>query len=364
VGRSARIAAAGAALAGLVTAAEGNAQAGTELPGEVRVTFENDSFLNPFPTRTDRYYTHGMKAEWLRPERRSDAHFLPGIRHEAWCSLICGKGAAQGHVNTGYAIAHNMYTPDDISIAAAQPQDRPWAGMLYASRIARVSYEQESLKAQRQDRIELSFGLVGPASFAKELQVGWHKLGGWVHPAGWDNQLRNEPIAQLRYETALRWPRDDGGNRDFIPRVAANVGNALTSVEADLTVRLGNNLSGFGVAPGRGQPGSAAAGTVSKALAAHGAKRLPTFNFFARAGMMAVARNITLDGNSFAENRSRIRRKPFVAEFALGVEVKLSRRWWLSYQFIHRGSEFESRSGVDAPAQEFGSLSILIKLDP
>lgn len=346
--------AAAAAFASLPFGVEARAQT----PGEFRIYLENDSLLNPFPTRTDRYYTHGTRLEWLRPEQRSDAHFLPGVTHADWCNLVCGGGFREGNVNTGYALGQNMYTPEDISIATPQPNDRPWAGLLYGSRIARISYEEESLNAQRQDRIELSLGIVGPASLAKEVQIGFHDLIGAGRPNGWDNQLRNEPVLQLRYETAFRWPRTEGGNADFIPRVRANLGNALTSLEAEVTGRIGWNLSGFGVLSIPAPPPPPAFATTRRTNALTGARWLASGNLFLRAGIRAVAHNITLDGNTFVRNDIRIHRKPFVPEIAAGLEVNLVGNFWLTYQFIHRGSEFERRNGRDAPAQEFGSLTL------
>jgi len=339
--------------ASLLLATEGRAQT----PGEFRIYEENDSWLNPPNYRTDRYYTQGLRIEKLRRAEKSDAHFLPGISHSDWCSLVCGKGFKENNVNTGYAVGQNMYTPENILIAAPQPNDRPWAGLLYVSRIARASYEETSLKAQRQDRIEVSLGIVGPASLAGETQIGFHDLIGEDRPAGWDNQLRNEPILQLRYDTALRWPRKEGGNVDFIPRLRANLGNALTSLEADVTVRIGRNLSGFGVTSAA-QPAPAASVMERQAYALRGSSWPASFNFFLRAGIKAVARNITLDGNTFARNDILIERTPLVPEFAAGVEVNLVGNFWLTYQFIHRGSEFERRKGGDAPPQRFGSVTL------
>lgn len=350
-----------AALASLLLAAE--AQAQSEAPGEFRLYEENDSWLNPLPSRTDRYYTQGLRLEWLQPEEKSDAHLLPGIRHSDWCRLICGRSSREGSVNTGYAVGQNIYTPADTGFAGPQPNDRPWAGWLYVSRIARINYAAETLKAQRQDRIEVSLGIVGPASLAKEAQSEFHGLVGADRPQGWHNQLRNEPVLQLRYDTALRWPKREGGHADVIPRVRANVGNALTSLEAEVTGRIGWNLSGFGVQ-------SLPAAFMAEALPAAGPgdrpkrrKWLASGNLFLRAGIKAVAHNITLDGNSFRSDEILIRRKPFVPEIGIGFELNVAGNFWLGYQFIHRGSEFERRNGRDAPAHEFGSISLALKLD-
>jgi hypothetical protein len=363
--RSTIIAEAALALCALLVPgwAQAQEQEPAPAPGEIRFYDENDSWLNPLPSRTDRYYTQGLRLEWLQPEDKSDAHFLPGISHSDWCRLICGSDSGKGSVNTGYAFGQNIYTPADTGFADPQPNDRPWAGWLYVSRIARSSYVSESLKAQRQDRIEVSLGIVGPASLAKEAQSEFHGLVGADRPRGWHNQLRNEPVLQLRYETALRWPKREGGHADVIPRVRANVGNALTSLEAEVTGRIGWNLSGFGV---QALPAAFMAEALPPAGPGDGPKRrkwLASGNLFLRAGIKAVAHNITLDGNSFRNDDILIRRKPFVPEIGIGFELNVAGNFWLGYQFIHRGSEFERRNGRDAPAHEFGSISLALKLD-
>jgi hypothetical protein len=341
---------AAAVLASLVPAAGLRA----EPSDEVRLYLENDSLLNPFESRTDRYYTHGTRVERFRLDRGLGARFLPGVSHSDWCRLICGKGARRGVVDSGIAVGQNMYTPANILIAEPQPQDRPWGGFLYASRIARVSYKQSSLRAQRQDRFEVGVGVVGPASLAAETQIEFHRLIGADRPAGWANQLRNEPVLQLRYDTALRWPEDDRGHADLIPRVRANLGNVQTSIEAEITGRIGWNLSGFG------------ADTIVAAFAPEetaDSRRSSRWrrggNLFVRGGVKAIARNIFIDGNSFVRDEIRVRRTPVVPEIGAGFELNLIRNFSLTFQFVHRRSEFRSRSGRRAPAQEFGSVNLV-----
>jgi hypothetical protein len=329
-----------------------------EVPGEYRIYEENDYF-NWFTEATDRYYTQGLRLERLKSSWAADADFLPGVPNADWCALVCGAGASHGAMNTGYALGQNMYTPADISIATPQPNDRPWAGLLYVSRIARVSYQEPSLKAQRQDRIEVSLGIVGPASLAGETQDWWHGVIEVGRPRGWNNQLRNEPVMQLHYETALRW-QTERANADITPRLRGNLGNALVSLEAEVTGRIGWNLRGFGVSSisAPAPPPPAAPATIERSNSMAGAGILPSANLFARVGIKAVAHNIFLDGNTFANNDIRIDRKPFVPEFALGIEANLFSRLWATFMFIHRGSEFERRNGRDAPAQEFGSITL------
>ena len=342
----------------------GKAEAGW--PDEYRLYEENDFFnlISPFAEQTDRYYTQGIRLEFLWYGRKADETLLPTITHADWCRILCGKDAfnASGELGAevadGFAAGQNMYTPEDITIAAPQPDDRPWGGWLYASRIARVRYADYTLRTQRQDLIEISLGMVGPASLAGATQIWWHDVIDDDRPAGWDNQLRNEPVLQLRYETALRWPQEGGDNADIIARARAHLGNALTSLEADVTGRLGFNVSGFGVSTIPGPPPPAAFARAAQPDSRNGSNGRPSGNAFVRGGIKAIAHNIFLDGNTFASNDIRIKRKILVPEIAAGLEVNPVSNVWMTLQFIRRGSEFETSTGRDSPAQNFGALTL------
>jgi len=324
---------------------------------EWRLYVENDKF-DFLGDNSDRYYTNGLRLEIPGGPQTLESAFLPGVTHDDWCRLLCGD-AAEEDVVAGFSVGQNMYTPAIITIARPQPYDRPWAGLAYVSRFAaaRSTDRALGLQVQRQDRLEATLGVVGPASLAGPTQIEWHRLFGWDHPAGWDNQLRNEPVLQLQYATARRWPPDDGGHFDVIPRVRANAGNALVSLEAEATVRIGWNLAGFGptTSPMAPPPPPLLRG---EGLAGSGGGRwLRSANLFARAGVKAVAHSIFLDGNTFASNDIRIERTPIVSEWAAGVEANLVGPLWLSYQYVERSSEFTSPLGGKAPGHRFGSMT-------
>lgn len=315
---------------------------------EIRFFVEND-FFDRFGSHTDRYYTNGLRLELSRVRRSADSDFLPGISHRAWCNLLCTNHDGKIVVTSGFAFGQNMYTPEDITNPAPQPFDRPWAGLLYGSRTARIVYKAESLGAQKEDRLELLAGVVGPAALAGETQIAFHDLIGADRPNGWANQLRNEPVLWLRYQTALRWPQEnDRANADVIPRVRANLGNAMASVEAEVIGRIGKNLSGFGVSE------NPSLFRLPRSRFFH------SFNFFGRAGFRLVAHNIFLDGNMFAANDIRIKRKAFVPEFALGTEWNLVDDLWFTFEHIWRGGEFESL-GREAPVHQFGAITLSVR---
>src|SRR3546814_12695699 len=67
-----------------------------------------------------------------------------------------------GTVRTSYAVGQNMYTPDDVALRNPPLDDRPYAGWLYGS----VGLIAET--GRRLDQLELTLGVVGPASPAEQ----------------------------------------------------------------------------------------------------------------------------------------------------------------------------------------------------
>ncbi|MEL7729294.1 lipid A deacylase LpxR family protein [Citromicrobium bathyomarinum] len=350
------------------------AQAGG--PDEITVFEEND-VINPFSEGTDRFYTQGLRIEWFDHHRKADDDFLPAVSNEAWCSLLCGDGGDRATFHSGFAIQQTMYTPERIDIARPQPFERPWAGLLSVSRIARATYPS-SHGATRRDTIEVSLGVTGPPSLAGDTQIWWHDVIGAQRPNGWENQIGTEPILQTRYESSLRWPRESGGNADFVGRVGFNLGNALVSAESDAIFRIGWNLTGFGPSsiPGPKSftlPNAEARAKVedkrsrtkrsgrASGAAPNGNRRTKWFdsgNLFVRGGLSVIAHSIVLDGNTFATNDIRIDRKLLVPEVAIGAQLNLVDGFWLTGQFVHRGSEYQSIRGRDADPQEFGAITL------
>ncbi|MGE3628225.1 MAG: lipid A-modifier LpxR family protein [Hyphomicrobiales bacterium] len=157
------------------------AQMRPQLPGEFRIYEENDYF-NFVTEQTDVYYTQGARVENLYASDESATHLLPGIPFDALC-LACGRNLGNRAVNTGWAIGQNIYTPRDIEIAAPQPYDRPWAGLLYVSRVARFTFHDPTTGRGRQDRVEVSVGMVGSAALAGPAQTRWHEIIGSPRPA-------------------------------------------------------------------------------------------------------------------------------------------------------------------------------------
>lgn len=317
-------------------------------PGELAIYEENDFFYHGAPKeqRTDRWYTQGLRIEWTHASNE-DQEFIFDVPANFWCRLLCGANYDQGFTNAGWAIGQSIYTPQDISIAEPQPDDRPWAGYLYVSRLVKQSYRLPTWDAERQDRFEVSLGVVGPLALGREAQNFIHRIKGVGAGMGWDNQLDNEPTILLGYESVLRFPAC-ARFVDFQPYGRAFVGTVLTAADVGATVRVGYNLSGFargGIVP-----------TARTDCPPTPEGFLSSLSLFTRAQARVVAHTIFIDGSLFGDDLG-LRKKTVVYEGAIGVDVALFGRWGLAFQLVNRSEEYEGPVGIDG-IHRFGSIQI------
>ena len=121
-------------------------------PGsEIQLFVENDMLA-----RTDRYYTNGIKFGVGLP-----FELLQTPAAELLRSFDPDNGA---DIHVGLFLGQNIYTPRDITIGAAQPNDRPWAAWLYLGGVA------QRARNNRLDTVEFDVGVVGPAALGEEVQ--------------------------------------------------------------------------------------------------------------------------------------------------------------------------------------------------
>ncbi len=219
--------------------------------------------------------------------------------------------------------------------------DRPYAGWLYGT----MGLISET--GQRLDSVELSLGVVGPASQSDDVQMWWHDTFGFQDPKGWANQLANEPALNLTMERAWRnlWPFEVAGlGAEVTPHLGAALGNVFTHGAVGATLRLGSDLANdFG--PPRIRP--------SLPGSAHFRPRAGTsWYVFLGAEGRAVARNIFLDGNTFADSHS-VDKKPLVGDLQAGFAI-LFPRFRITYTHVIRTREFDGQPEGD----RFGAISI------
>lgn len=318
-----------AALVALAGAAQADEAA--DDAGVISVIIENDSVDGG-----DGHYTSGVALSWLGAE--SDAPEFAN-RIVRWAPFW----PEDASVRPTLALGQKMFTPEDILTPGPQPSDRPYAGYLYLS--GGLVMESDS---GRVDQLELSLGVVGPAALGEEAQTLAHAIGGFGAPAGWENQLQNEPALLATYQRSWRRLFSAellGVGADVTPHLGGALGNVYTYANAGATVRVGLGLDQDQGVP-RLQPGGAGAGGF-------GGDGLGAY-VFAGVDGRAVAQNIFLDGNTFQESPS-VDKEPFVADLALGAAVSVE-NVRLSYTHVLRTREFEGQDENDS----YGSLSLSV----
>ncbi|WP_255554515.1 lipid A deacylase LpxR family protein [Moritella sp. 24] len=137
-----------------------------------------------------------------------------------------------------YQFGQQMWTPSDISIATPQPDERPYAGLLFGEASV-LGYSKVSSY-----RLSLLVGAVGEQSKAGDTQTLLHELIGATTPEGWDNQIEDDIVYQVTAEAdqLIARPAMLIGESDLsiYQRVAA--GNYQSEVAFGSTVRWGVDL--------------------------------------------------------------------------------------------------------------------------
>ena len=296
---------------------------------EIQLFVENDKWAS-----TDRYYTNGIKFGVGVPFDLLQSPAAAVLR-----GLDPDNGA---DVQVGLFLGQNMYTPRDISIAAPQPNDRPWAAWLYLGGVA------QRARGNRLDTVELDVGVVGPAALGEEVQKAWHRLVNAQQPKGWGNQGKSEPAFMLSY---LQKRRYGNGNVDTVIHGGATVGTVMDLMRAGAMLRLGNRLDGFG--PDTIEPG----GAMLHGTRAQGAPEPDGVAWFVFAGVdqRFVAHNIFLDGPVFRDGPS-VERRRHVRDLSAGLSLRIDRLRF-SWTRIHRSEEFRTAAGGGG-AQRFDSFNL------
>lgn len=301
--------------------------------GTFSLVIENDLFYN-----TDRRYTSGVRASYMTAKGDEP----DWLREAAVKVPMLGW---HSDIRVEYALGQSMFTATNKLLRDPPQGDRPYAGWLYGS-VGLVARTNNVL-----DQFLVSVGVVGPASLAHESQDFIHSIVDSPEAQGWDTQLKNEPTLQFTYQRSWQSPefRLPGGfGVDATPHMGAALGNVYTYANTGAMLRFGQNLpTDFG--PPRVQPSLPGSGYFERAPGGFG------WYLFAGVDGRAVAHNIFLDGNTFANSRS-VEKENFVgdAQFGLAVVVDGVR---FAYTHVLRTREYVGQDASD----QFGAFSVSMK---
>lgn len=301
----------------------------TDDKGIFSIVYENDVFAH-----TDNGYTNGVRFSWLSSEAQAP-HWVK------WASDFLPL-ASSGEKRLSISAGQSMFTPADLRQKAPILNDRPYAGWLYGT-IGIVSDTGKTL-----DNVMLTVGVVGPYSLAGQTQKFVHRhITDSTIPQGWDNQLKNEPGIIFTYERKLRslyQITPFGIGVDFTPSAGVNLGNVETDAIVGAMFRLGYDLpADYG--PPRVRPSLPGSDFFIPTQEVSG-------YLFAGVEGKGVARNIFLDGNTFARSQS-ISKEPFVGSAQVGVALTYGEAR-LSYTQVFMTREFAQQKNPE----EFGVVTL------
>ena len=318
--------------------------------GSISIYSENDLYLGG----TDENYSNGFKLSLLTTRLASFTEDpVPAPVHKLARAL--GEWLPSGpDYKLGLSLGQNLYTPSDIHTTEAQPDDRPYAACLYVGAAFQVyappkRFAEGKGSIASLDVVEVTFGMIGPAALGRQVQNNVHNLFGIKPARGWHHQLRNEPGLNLVYERRYRIStetfRDQRGwALDLIPHAGFSLGNIFTYANAGAELRGGLRLpDDFGT-------------NLIRPTGVSGSLRRPRFNAFAFAAfdVRAVARDATLDGNTWRDSPS-VKRETVVADLHGGLSVGF-RHWQFTYTQALRTKEFKNQSDESV----FGSISVTL----
>ena len=182
------------------------AQNGRYLDREIQIEADNDAFTGDI--YADQYYSQGSYGRYRLVDTTG---FMKKIK--------------------SISLNHRIFTPRYVWQTNVEDFDRPYAGQLSVT--GSLSYYDKRSATE----VGLELGLMGKASLAEPIQVGWHKTFGMGKPEGWAYQINNSPIINGYFKYAHLLVR--AGNVQILSESNAAAGTAFIYGRQDVVIRLG-----------------------------------------------------------------------------------------------------------------------------
>ena len=285
--------------------------------------WENDSFTTT--NGSDELYTNGLRFTLGRTKSPGWTDSLG-----TWWRQHSIIARDREHDSfTSYTLGQNFFTPREITTYDAIPNDRPFAGLLYAG--MRVDFTEAPPPEDRrflaltfQHSFEVGAGVFGQTAFGGELQTAFHVLRKSRIPKGWDNQVRNQPAL---FGTYMWRAKTNWSLINIVPHAGIMLGNPQTYAYGGATVGFGYHMDGFPT-------------VLLQQNAARGTKSNYDFEIGLIAGVEGrqFLRNEVVEGSG-RNGVPQLRARAGVVDQRLGLTARLA-EWRLSWSFlIHRSAE-------------------------
>ncbi len=224
---------------------------------EFSLSNENDVYLL---RESDRYYSNGVIAHYRWLPKNQDPEDSTKIIFD-------------------FEFSHKFYTPQDLLVSNVDEFHRPYAGLLSSE----ISFNQYSKRTTRR-YLGLGIGLVGKASGGQGFQEWYHSAVGFPAPRGWQYQIPNEFIINLKAGFNKQFMLSPG-RIDVMSSTDFSLGTGFTHAIQRLDIRFGK-LQWLRNS------------TFTNALIGTGSDNIPRHNYmFLGYGLQYVAHNITIDGS-------------------------------------------------------------------
>jgi hypothetical protein len=309
----------------------------------VRVQIDNDLFAG---NERDRDYTGGMSIAISGERARDGLLSLDPLLARLDALSVKNQDA---DVHYARQIGLMAFTPGNTLVDEVQPDDRPYASLLFLSN-GRVRVDADDRGVWTSS---LTIGVLG-LSVSERLHSAVHELVGSESPRGYDHQISagGEPTARYTLARQKLWIADPTGRIDVKTTVQGSVG-FLTETSAAVSLRIGRfNSPWWGFAP---------------ELTDYMAAPLPAESYrggdrelyvFAGARVKARAYNAFLQGQ-FRDSEVQYASdeiEPLLAEAWIGVVTQVLDQTQLSYALHYQTAEL--RYGSAARDSLWGAVQL------
>lgn len=304
--------------------------------------WDNDVFS---PRETDAYYTNGFTfhhvSDPVPAERGRQWAACPGL---AWLSRKFASRLIATDVDSefrhSWEAGQIIQTPLDKQASPPDPEDQPYAGLLYGG----CNYHVQS--SDRTETLGVQFGVVGPWALAEQGQHVAHKAIGAREAKGWSGQLRNEFVANVRYDRQQVLVKALLGSRELtvFDNMDVSLGPLLTSASAGINVLFASDVDAvFGLNPNY-------LGRYPHIIAG----RPLGFYTMGTLQVSGVLHNLFLSGNTWVDSPASVDHEPLLASAQLLFGYGFS-CWALQLGLNVSTRTFQSQ---DVQWPRYGSLAV------
>ena len=193
--------------------------------------FDNDILV---PGSRDQDYTYGLNMTYSG-EGVVD-HWASMHQPLGWLDRNIGLAKLAGNSIKSAKIEYGLFgfTPEDITQAEPQRDDRPYAGLVYIS----STQERYQPASEVSWQSTLTVGVLG-LGIVGDLQSGIHSITGSDQPRGWHNQISNGGELTARYSVARQHLLFRSASRFEIKTATQGSIGYITEASWSLSLRAG-----------------------------------------------------------------------------------------------------------------------------